>query len=206
MLSEVLSSEQVCPPGCATCARLRGATAGAVLLRGAGEVTLADLAAVAGVSVSHAEGHCPEGAASAVAGAYCRAAGELYEAYAESFQMPGSWSQKLTAALARVLDRLAEEPAVAHLCLVAPFSGDTELRAIREGYRSRYIELVAAEQRRLVGEVEPLPELQLELMFGAMFHTIGVVVADGRAPELPAMIEEIAGAAQVFEPRVALTA
>jgi hypothetical protein len=206
MLSEVLSSEQVCPPGCATCARLRDAVAGAVLMRGGGAVTLADLAAVAGVSVSHAEGHCPEGAAGAVAGAYRRAAGELYAAYAESFQLPGTWSQKFRAALARVLGRLAEEPAVAHLCILAPFSGDAELRAIREGYRSRYVELVTAEQRRLVGEVEPLPELQLELMFGAMFHTIGVVVAEGRAPELPAMIEEIAGAAQVFEPRVVVTA
>jgi hypothetical protein len=33
-----------------------------------------------------------------------------------------------------------------------------------------------------------------------------VLVYDGRAPELPALLDEVAGAAQVFEPRVALTA
>jgi hypothetical protein len=31
-------------------------------------------------------------------------------------------------------------------------------------------------------------------------------VYEGRAPELPALLEDVAGAAQVFEPRVPVTA
>jgi hypothetical protein len=43
-------------------------------------------------------------------------------------------------------------------------------------------------------------------MVGAIFRTIGALVAEGRAPELPALLEDVTFSAQVFEPRVALTA
>jgi hypothetical protein len=175
-------------------------------MTGGGEVTIADLAAAAGIPADRAEGHCPEGAARVVANAYRREAGVLFGEYAASFQLADSWPDKLGAALQRLLRRLAEEPAVAHLCFVAPVRGDEELREIREAFRQRYVELLATEQDRHADDVELLPELQLELMVGAVFSTIGALVAAGRAPELPAMLEEIAGAAQVFEPRVAVTA
>ncbi|HET6509310.1 MAG TPA: hypothetical protein VFG42_21110 [Baekduia sp.] len=142
-----------------------------------------------------------------IADAYRRASGELFVEYAASFRMADSWSEKLGAALQRLLRRLAAEPAIAHLCFVAPMVGDAELREIREAYRSRYVELLATEQdRHLDDEEELLPELQLEMMVGSMFRTIGTLVADGRAPELPAMLEDVAFSAAVFEPRVALTA
>jgi AcrR family transcriptional regulator len=206
MLSEVLSGARACPPDCATCERLREAAAPAVLMAGGAEVTLADLAAAADVPVAAAEGHCPEGAAAVVADAYRRAAGELYGEYAASFRTADTWPEKLGAALERLLGRLAEEPALAHLCFVAPASGDERLREIREAFRARYVRLLSTEQERAAGDVEPLPELQLEMMVSVVFRTIGELVADGRAPELPALLEDVAGAAQVFEPRVAVTA
>jgi hypothetical protein len=182
-----------------TCERLRAAAAPAVLMAGSAEVTLADLAAAAGVPASAADGHCPEGAAAVVAGAYRRASDELFSEYAASFLLADSWSD--------MLRRLADEPAVAHLCFVAPTTGDERLRELREALRARYVALLAAEQdAQLDDEEELLPELQLELMVGAIFRTIGLLVAEGRAPELPALLGDVAFSAQVFEPRVALTA
>lgn len=207
MLSEVLSGAQTCSPDCVTCGRLRAAAAPAVLMAGKTRVTMSHLAAAAGVPSSAASGHCPEGASAVVADAYRRAAGELFVEYAASFRMAESWPDKLGAALQRLLRRLADEPAVAHLCFVAPMAGDEELREIREAFRARYVELLATEQdRHLDDEEELLPELQLELMVSAVFRTIGALVAEGRAPELPAMLEDVAFSAAVFEPRVALTA
>jgi AcrR family transcriptional regulator len=207
MLSEVLTGARACPPECATCKRLREAAAAAVLMSGDAEVTMADLGAAAGVPASAIQGHCPEGAARVVADAYRRAAGNLFGEYAASFRLADSWPEKLGAGLERMLRRLAAEPAIAHLCFVAPSGGYEELREIREGFRSRYVELLASEQDRYADdEDELLPELALELMVSAVFRTIGGLVAEGRAPELPALIVDVAGAAQVFEPRVALTA
>jgi AcrR family transcriptional regulator len=206
MLSEVLTGARACPPECATCARLRGAAAAAVLMTGGAEVTMADLAAAAGVPASAVAGHCPEGAARIVADAYRRASGELFGEYAASFRLADSWPEKLGAGLERMLRRLAQEPAVAHLCFVAP-SGGEELREIRETFRARYVELLVTEQRRHADDEELLlPELALELMVSAVFRTIGELVAAGRAPELPALLQDVASTAQVFEPRVALTA
>ncbi len=51
-----------------------------------------------------------------------------------------------------------------------------------------------------------MPELALELMVGAVFRLVGELVADGRGPELPELLADVASTAQVFEPRVALTA
>jgi len=205
MLSEVPSGVRPCPPECATCERLRAAAAPAVLMTGGAEVTMADLAAAAGVPASTVAGHCPEGAARVVADAYRRAAGDLFGEYAASFRLADSWPEQLGASLERLLRRLAAEPAMAHLCFVAPVAGGEELREIRESFRARYVALLASEQDRHADDDEDLlPELALELMVGAVFRTIGELVADGRAPELPAMREEVAGAAQVFEPRVAL--
>jgi hypothetical protein len=207
MLSEVLSGARPCSPDCMTCERLRAAAAPAVLMTGGADVALADLAAAAGVPASVAEGHCPEGAGAVVADAYRRASNELFGEYAASFRLADSWPEQLGAALERLLRRLADEPAVAHLCFVAPASGDERLREIREGFRARYVDLLATEQERHVDdEDDVLPELQLELMVAAVFRTIGLLVADGRAPELPTLLEDVAFSAQVFEPRVALTA
>ncbi len=207
MLSEVPTGARACPPACATCERLRWAAAPAVLMTGGAAVTMADLAAAAGVPASAVTGHCPEGAAQIVADAYRRTSAELFREYAVSFRLADSWPEKLGAGFERMLGRLAQEPAVAHLCFVAPSSGSEELRAIRETFRTRYVELLVAEQRRHVDDEEQLlPELALELMVSAVFRVIGELVADGRAPELPAMLQDVTGTARVFEPRVALTA
>jgi hypothetical protein len=207
MLNEVLTGARACPPECATCERLRGAAAAAVLMTGGAEVTMADLAAAAGVPASAVGGHCPEGATRIVADAYRRASAELFGEYAASFRLADRWSETLGMALERMLRRLAQEPAVAHLCFVAPIGGGEELREIRETIRTQYVELLVSEQRRHVDDEERLlPELALELMVGAVFRMIGELVADGRAPELPALLQDVACTAQVFEPRVALTA
>jgi AcrR family transcriptional regulator len=205
MLSEVLTGARACRPECATCARLRGAAAAAVLTTGGAELTMADLAAAAGVPASAVAGHCPEGAARIVADAYRRASSELFAEYAASFRLADSWPEKLGAGLERMLRRLAHEPALAHLCFVAPTGGE-ELREIRETFRTKYVELLVIEQRRHLDDEERLlPELALELMVSAVFRTIGELVADGRAPELPSLLQHVASTAQVFEPRVALT-
>lgn len=168
---------------------------------------MADLAAAAGVPASAVAGHCPEGAPRIVAEAYRRASRELFAEYAASFRLADSWPEKLGAGLERMLRRLAQEPAVAHLCFVAPNSGGEELRGIRETFRTQYVELLVGEQRRHVDdEGRLLPELALELMVSAVFRTVGELVADGRAPELPALVQDVACTARVFEPRVALTA
>jgi AcrR family transcriptional regulator len=206
MLSEVLTGARACPPDCATCQRLRGAAAAAVLMTGGAEIAMADLAAAAGVPASAVAGHCPEGAARIVADAYRRASGALFGEYAASFRLADSWPEKLGAGLERMLRRLAHEPAIAHLCFVAPSAGE-ELREIRETFRTQYVELLVSEQRRHIDDEERLlPELALELMVSAVFRTIGELVADGRAPELPTLLQDVASTAQVFEPRVALTA
>jgi hypothetical protein len=208
MLSEVLTGARTCPTDCAICGRLRESAAAAVLMADGSAVTMVELAAAAGVPASKAAAHCPEGAARVVADAYRRAAGELFGEYAASLRLVDSWPEKLTTALQRLLRRLASEPAMAHLCFVAPTSGDPELREIREAFRVRYVALLQEEQRR-DGSLDVdarLPNLQVELMVGGVFRTIADLVGDGRAPELPSLLEDVAGAAQVFEPRVPVTA
>jgi hypothetical protein len=205
MLSEVLTGARTCPPDCVICEQLRESAAAAVLMADGSPVTMVELGAAAGVPASKVEGHCPEGAGRVVADAYRRAAGELYSEYVASFRLEDAWPDKLTTALRRVLRRLADEPAMAHLCFVAPVSGDDELRDIRQLFRARYIALLEEEQRRGTGVEPPLPTLQLELLVGAVFRTISALVLDGRAPELPALLEDVTGAAQVFEPRVPVT-
>jgi AcrR family transcriptional regulator len=176
-------------------------------MTGSDAVTMSDLAAAAGVPASSIAGHCPEGAARIVAEAYRRASSALFGEYAASFRLADSWPEQLGGGLQRLLRRLAHEPAVAHLCFVAPTGGNEDLRAIRETFRSQYVELLVTEQRRHAGDDEQLlPELALELMVSAVFRTIGELVADGRAPELPSLLDDVARTAQVFEPRVALTA
>ena len=190
MLSEVLTGARACPPDCATCARLRGAAAAAVLMTGGAEVTMADLAAAAGVPASAVAGHCPEGAARIVADAYRRASDELFGEYAASFRLADSWPEKLGAGLERMLRRLAQEPAVAHLCFVAPRRRRRAscVRFARRSGRSTS-SCWSTEQRRHVDDEERLlPELALELMVSAVFRMIGELVADGRAPELPALL------------------
>jgi AcrR family transcriptional regulator len=207
-LSGVPTGARGCPSDCATCERLREAAAAAVLTTGVTQVTVADLAAAAGVPASAVSGHCPEGAARVVVDAYQRAAGELFAEYAASFRLADSWPEKLGAGLERMLRRLSQEPAVAHLCFVAPISDREELRDIRETFRTRYVELLVTEQERHADDdgAELLPELALELMVSVVFRMIGELVADGRAPELPTLLEDVVSAAQVFEPRVAFTA
>ncbi|WP_445150384.1 hypothetical protein [Baekduia sp. Peel2402] len=142
-----------------------------------------------------------------MADAYRRAADELFVEYAASFRLAQSWPDKLSTGLERLLQRLAAEPAVAHLCFVAPMAGDEELCELREAFRARHVELLAVEQdRHLDDEEELLPELALEMMVGAVFRTITSLVAEGRAPELPALMEDVTFSAAVFEPRVALAA
>jgi AcrR family transcriptional regulator len=207
MLREVPIGARACPSECATCERLRGAAAPAVLMTGGAEVTMADLAAAAGVPASTVAGHCPEGAARIVADAYRRASGELFREYAASFRLADSWAEKLGAGLERMLRRLAQEPAVAYLCFVAPCGGAEELRTIRETFRTGCVELLVTEQRRHTDDEEQLlPELALELMVSAVFRTIGELVAEGRAAELPALLQDVTSTARVFEPRVALSA
>jgi AcrR family transcriptional regulator len=204
MLNRVPTGARACPPECATCARLRAAAAAAVLAAGRADVTMADLAAAAGVPASAVARHCPEGAARIVADAYRRACTDLFAEYAASFRLADTWPEQLGAALERMLRRLAQEPAVAHLCFVAPVGGGDELREIRETFRTRYVELLATEQARHADDGELLPELALELMVSAVFRMVGELIADGRAPELPALLQEVASTAQVFEPRAAL--
>jgi hypothetical protein len=206
MLSEVLTGSRTCRPDCAICGRLRESAAAAVLMAAGREVTLADLAAAAGIAASQADGHCREGAPRVVADAYRRASSQLFGEYEASLRLAGSWPDKVATSLRRLLRRLADEPALAHLCFVAPTCGDEELRDIREAFRTRYIRLLEEEHaRHLDAAGPPLPNLQLELMVGAVFRTISGLVEDGRAPELPALLEDVTGAAQVFEPRVPVT-
>jgi hypothetical protein len=207
MLSDVLTGSRTCRPDCAICGRLRDSAAPAVLMAAGREVTLADLAAAAGIAASQAEGHCREGAARVVADAYRRASSQLLGEYEASFRLADSWPDKVATSLRRLLRRLADEPAMAHLCFVAPTYGDEELREIRESFRTRYIRLLEEEHgRHLEAGPSPLPSLQLELMVGAVFRIISGLVEDGRTPELPALLEDVTGAAQVFEPRVPITA
>jgi hypothetical protein len=167
---------------------------------------MADLCAATGMPASEAEGHCPEGAARVVADAYRRAADELFVEYAAAFRPADSWPENLGAALRNLLRRLADEPATAHLVYVAPVGGDDQLRDIRELFRARYIALLIDEQQRDADVDLPLPSLQVELLVGALFRTISELVHDGRAPELPQLLGDVAGVAQVFEPRVAVMA
>jgi hypothetical protein len=207
MLSEVLTGAQMCSPDCATCDRLRGSAAAAVLMTGGKPVTMADLGAAAGIAAAEAEDHCPEGAGRVVADAYRRAADELFDEYAAVFRRVDSWPENLEAALRNLLRRLADEPATAHLLYVAPVGGDEQLRDIRELFRERYIALLTGERHRDDDDADlPLPSLQVELLVGALFRTISELVHDGRAPELPELLGDLAGVAQVFEPRVAVMA
>ncbi|HEY4096997.1 MAG TPA: hypothetical protein VGM33_15860, partial [Baekduia sp.] len=67
--------------------------------------------------------------------------------------------------------------------------------------------LIDEQQRDADADVDaPLPSLQVELLVGALFRTISELVHDGRAPELPELLGDVAGVAQVFEPRVAVMA
>jgi hypothetical protein len=120
-----------------------------------------------------------------------------------AFDAAASWREGLAAALGCVLGKLAADPAMAQLLFVEALE-DPELQHLSARRRRSHVDLLAGEYQRHAARGEELPELQFELLAGALFRGIAAAVHDGRVHELPEMLDEILAAADVFQPPVAL--
>jgi AcrR family transcriptional regulator len=183
-----------CGPGCQSCRRLRDAIVDLAYERGYQQLVVADVTERAGVSPAVFGEHVGT-LEECLLAAYRDAGNDLFVRFATAFGDPGSWHERFARAIEAVLDRLADRPALAHLCFVESGRAGPRMRARRDAHMQRMIDLMAAEHA-----ADELPALRFELLAGAVDRAISGHVADRRFAELPALTTRVEGITAVFEP------
>jgi AcrR family transcriptional regulator len=191
-------SSPSCEPRCRGCAALRAAAVAIVGRDGLEALGWERLCATAQVAQTQVRSHYAS-CADCLLAAYDEAAEAVFVAYTAPFRAAPSWSEGLMAATDALLARLAERPDEARLLFVEILRGDGAMRRHRDRERRRSVELLACEhhRRRLP---EELPDVQFELLHGAMFQMIAAEVAAGRSARLHELRDELLTLASIFEP------
>lgn len=181
-----------------TAARLRSHAVELVAQDGFSALSDQELARRAGVSEAVLDS-THGGAVDCLLAAYDVLCDDLYDVVARGFGAQQSWECALAAAMAGLLDWCAERPAAARLMFYEIVRGDHAMRRRRDAQRQRMVDLLIHEYRRRP-EAEDLPDMQLEVLWGAMGQAITGWVEEGREAELPALAPQLDRLAAVFEP------
>ena len=100
-------------------------------------------------------------------------------------------SEQLREGLAALLDGLAEQPEVAHLCIVAVLSAGALAIERRDAQMRAFARLLDEIAERADGS--PLPPLTSEGIVGAIYDVVYKRIAAGRASELPELLDDLHG-------------
>ncbi len=108
-------------------------------------------------------------------------------AAAESFE---DWPQKVRAALATLLRFLAEEPALARVCMIEPIAAGGEVAARHRASMQGLVEILKA-GRPEHGGARPLPEAIEETLVGGVISLIVGEISAGRTAELEELLPDL---------------
>lgn len=190
-----------CGAGCDVCRELQTAAlmiAGATGVEGVDEQTIA-LRCQRPVSVF--DSHMGSASACLVA-AYDRIVDRHYAQWSEAFARSATWADGMRAALRHSLQDFSGNPPALRLVTVEVQRGAPALRRRRVETRRRFVALLAEHDRRREAR-GALPELQFELMLGAIHQGLCQEFRGGRLQELPRQEDRLLQLGSVFEPLLA---
>jgi len=98
-------------------------------------------------------------------------------------------SDQLREGLAALLDALAEQPQLAHLCIVAVLTAGPLAIERRDAQMRAFARLLDEIAARAAGS--PLPPLTSEGIVGAIYDVVYKRIAAGRASELPGLLDDL---------------
>lgn len=98
-------------------------------------------------------------------------------------------SEQIHAGLAALLDGLAEEPQLAHFCVVAVLSAGPQAIERRDAHMRAFARLLDDISSQHGGA--PLPPLTAEGIVGAIYDVVYKRIAAGRTSELPELLDDL---------------
>jgi AcrR family transcriptional regulator len=101
-----------------------------------------------------------------------------------------SWSERIGLGLATFLDRLAGDPALAHLCVVDILAAGPPALAIRAGALEAFRNFLQPGLEE-APEGLPIPALAAETAIGGTYEVVYSLVLKGRAAELPVLLPDL---------------
>lgn len=122
----------------------------------------------------------------------CAEAGTALLVHVEAQAVRGETAaEQVRDGLAALLDGLAAEPGLAHLCVVAVLSAGPAAIEQRDGQMRAFAQLLDEIARTHGGA--PLPPLTAEGIVGAVYDVIYKRIAAGEAGELPTLLDDLHG-------------
>jgi AcrR family transcriptional regulator len=187
-----------CFSNCATCGRLRSATAELAVRHGIDQVTSAAIAELAGIPPERAAEHYPT-LEDCLAATYDEGALRLRRACVPALRGSGSWQERLHAAVDAVIQEFRPRPELARFCMMVGWRSDLPvLCAARVAARERFVEILAEECRPEPGDLD-LPDLRFEVLAGAARHVVGEALgSDGHERSVRERLDEVIA---LFEPQ-----
>jgi AcrR family transcriptional regulator len=156
---------------------------------GYGGLTVRDVITRAGVSRRTFYEHF-ENKEQAFLAAYEAVVGRLAQDVQASSSRGGSWCERVTLGMATFLERLAGDPAVAHLCVVEVLAAGpaalTKRAAAMDAFRA-FLEPGLEEAPPGM----PVPALAAETAVGGAYEVIYSAVLQGRTAELPELLPDL---------------
>jgi AcrR family transcriptional regulator len=156
---------------------------------GYGALTVRDVIARAGVSRRTFYDHF-DNKEQAFLAAYHHVVGRLTEDVEQGLSEGSTWSESVALGLSVFLDRLARDPALAHLLVVEVLAAGPPALASRaaamEAFRG-FLEPGFNE----APEGLPVPALAAETAIGGAYEVVYSLVLQGRTPELPALLPDL---------------
>jgi AcrR family transcriptional regulator len=181
---------------CRTCRQLGDALIELIAEHGYSAITAARVCARAGMSPDALTGHAGDLDGLLVT-AFQQGVDDLYGRAEDAFASPGPWDRRFRRAVEAIVLLLADRPGLGRLCFVdAVERGGPEIWRRRDRAFRRFVELVAKSD-----EDDGRPRLRFELLVGALHTTLRErVLQPGAWRDLPALCDELAALAPVFEP------
>jgi AcrR family transcriptional regulator len=169
--------------------RLLEATVRVVAEKGYGATTVADLTREAGISRTTFYAMFEDKEACFLA-AYDSVAEALVRRIAKAYEVEERWPQRARAALAALLEALAEEPAIARLSMVDVGAAGP---AAQRRYRATLQRLTPLfeEGRDFAPGGRALPANTSRMAIGAVAGLISDELAEGRAEYLPSLLSDL---------------
>jgi AcrR family transcriptional regulator len=156
---------------------------------GYGGLTVRDVITRAGVSRRTFYEHF-ENKEQAFLAAYELVVSRLAEAVQGSSTQGGSWCERVSLGLATFLDRLAGDPALAHLCVVEVLAAGPAALAGRASAMDAFRAFLEPGLKEAPPGL-PVPALAAETAIGGAYEVVYSFVLRGRTAELPSLLPDL---------------
>lgn len=174
--------------------RVQAAVPAAVGKVGVQALTITALAEAAHEAEATVREVTPDDVNAHVLVAYARLAEVALGEFRDGLEIGGHPRHAFRSGVGRLLEHLARDPDAAHFCVVGTLFATRPVLLLRDCYRRRYVRAVAA-RRGAEG-----PELEDELVVGALFYTIARLLELDEGHRLPHHLDEVLDATDAFRP------